>query len=139
MTVFVDSGGWLSAVNKADQYYADGRPYLEGLIRARARILTTDFILDEVLTRLRYDVGYRKAVEFLELARRSNENGVLAIASVTPALWKRAEDFFVLYRDVKLSFTDCTSFALLEARPVDTVFGYDDHFEMMGYILAPKP
>ena len=138
MTVFVDTGGWLSVVNEADKYHEAGRPYFEELIDARARLLTTDFILDEALTRLRYDVGYRKAVQFLELSRHAGSAGVIVLEPISPALWKRAEDIFVQYRDAKLSFTDCTSFGFLEVWPADAVFGYDDHFEMMGHILAPK-
>jgi predicted nucleic acid-binding protein len=139
MTIFVDAGGWLSVVNQADQYHAAGRRYFEHAIESKARLFTTDFVLDEVLTRLRYDVGYRTAVAFLDLARRSSDRNVVFIAPVTAVLWKRAEEFFVRYRDVKLSFTDCTSFALLEATHADIVFGYDSHFEMMGHILMPKP
>ena len=50
-----------------------------------------------------------------------------------------AEGIFLSYKYSSLSFTDCTSFALLQERTVDEVFGYDGHFEMMGHILKPKP
>ena len=42
------------------------------------------------------------------------------------------------YTAARLSFTDCTSFSYLAEQPADEVFGYDAHFEMMGYVLKPK-
>ena len=60
------------------------------------------------------------------------------IERITPEIWQRAEVIFDLYKDPKLSFTDCTSFALLQEMEVGEVFGFDSHFEMMGHVLAPK-
>jgi predicted nucleic acid-binding protein len=62
----------------------------------------------------------------------------LRVHRITEDLWAEAEALFLRYADVRLSFTDCTSFALLSEQAVDEVFGDDAHFEMMGHILQPK-
>lgn len=137
MTVFIDSGGWLSVVVATDRYHEAGKAYFEALIDLRASAVTTDFVLDEVITRLRYDIGHARAAEFLALVDRAAAFGVLRIVRITDDLWNHAEAIFLKYADVCLSFTDCTSFAWLAANPVDEVFGYDSHFEIMGHVLQP--
>lgn len=101
--------------------------------------MTTDFVLDEVITRLRYDVGHAAAADFIALFHTAADAGSLTIHRISPDLWRDAEQIFLQYQQSKLSFTDCTSFALLRRQSVDEVFGYDAHFEMMGHILKPKP
>ncbi len=138
MTVFVDSGGWLSVMVEADRYHAAGTAYFRALLDLHASMVTTDFVLDEVITRLRYDVGHDKAAEFVSLVHRAAETAVLRVYRITEELWAQAEIIFLRYGDVRFSFTDCTSFAWLAANSVDEVFGYDAHFEMMGHILEPR-
>ena len=72
------------------------------------------------------------------MVHAAEAEGDLFVARIDPALWSEAEAIFRRYGDAKLSFTDCTSFAFLRRNPTDEVFGYDSHFEMMGFILQPK-
>jgi predicted nucleic acid-binding protein len=139
LTVFVDAGGWLSVLVPNDRYHRAGARHYRALIAAKASFVTTDFVLDEVITRLRYDVGHTAATDFIALFHAAEDAGTLAIHRITPDLWQEAEQIFLQFRQSKLSFTDCTSFALLRRHPVDEVFSYDAHFEMMGHILKPKP
>lgn len=139
MIVFVDSGGWLSILIESDRFHLPGKAYFEAVIEIGALAVTTDFVLDEVITRLRYDVGHGKAVEFLSLVDRASRSGDLRIVRITEDLWEQAERIFLRHAAARLSFTDCTSFAWLREHRVDEVFGYDSHFEMMGHILQPKP
>lgn len=138
MTVFIDAGGWLSVVMPSDRYHQLGREHFQFLIAQQALLVTTDFVLQEVITRLRYDVGHRTASEFITLVHAALDEGRLSVFRTSSSLWERAEGIFARYHDVVLSFTDCTSFAFLQQHPVDQVFGYDHHFEMMGHILQPK-
>ena len=138
LNTFIDAGGWLSVIVKTDQHHRAGKAYFDALLALAARMVTTDHVLDEVLTRLRYDVGHAQAAQLLTVVHRAVAAGVLEIVYVDPVLWARAETIFLRYRDARLSFTDCTSFALLAERPADEVFGFDGHFEMMGHILQPK-
>jgi len=137
LRVFVDSGGWLSVLIRTDRYHQAGSHYYQQILAQRAILLTSDFVLDEVITRLRYDVGHATAAQFIYLARQAAEQQVLQVLRVNEEIWREAEDLFLEYADVKLSFTDCTSFALIRRYPVDAVFGYDRHFAMLGYALSP--
>jgi predicted nucleic acid-binding protein len=48
------------------------------------------------------------------------------------ALISRRERFFQDF-----SFTDCTSFVLVQQAEVDEVFGFDQHFLMFGFNVKP--
>lgn len=122
----------------ADQHHASAAPYFQALLDSKVRIVTSDHVLDEVVTRLRYDVGHARAAHFLALIRAAVSAGALRVHRISEDVWNEAEAIFLRYGDVRLSFTDCTSFALLRIERVDEVFGFDHHFEMMGHILQPQ-
>jgi uncharacterized protein len=136
--VFIDSGGWLSVLVRTDRHYQVGKSYFDRLLAQRARIWTTSLILDEVITRLRYDVGHAQAAEFIRLVQRSVAAGTLSVSEIDREMWACAEELFLKYSESKLSFTDCTSFALLRVMDADEVFGFHSHFEMMGFPLQPS-
>lgn len=138
MTVFIDAGGWLSVLIESDHRHPAEASYFQALIDTRASTITTDYVLDEVITRLQYDVGHRKAAAFLDLVHEAEASDILVVRRIEESLWKAAESIFLKYADVRLSFTDCTSFALLSQHTADEVFGFDAHFERMGHILQPK-
>ncbi len=49
----------------------------------------------------------------------------------------RAWDLFTRYDDKVLSFTDCTSFALLRERGLTEVFTFDSDFVKVGFVERP--
>ena len=91
MKVFIDSGGWLSVIIESDQYHETGTSYLEALMALGAALETSNFVLDEVITRLRYDVGHAEATELLRLVHEAVNAEALTVRDfrglpVTPYL-----------------------------------------------------
>ena len=51
---------------------------------------------------------------------------------------KKAWEIFVKYRDKTFSFTDCSSFALMERIGITEVFAFDEHFTQYGsFVVLP--
>lgn len=50
---------------------------------------------------------------------------------------KRARDLFFQYRDKDLSFTDCTSVAVMRELRLTTVITTDGHFRQVGFDVLP--
>lgn len=92
-------------------------------------LVTSDYVLDESYTIIRLRAGHAIAVEFGEAVRTSR---VLRIESVTPQILNRAWVIFKTFSDKTFSFTDCTSFALMEELGLSTVFTVDEHFRQYG-------
>lgn len=50
---------------------------------------------------------------------------------------ERAWAIFQRYDDKVLSFTDCTSFAVMERLGINTAFSVDHDFKAVGYLVVP--
>jgi uncharacterized protein len=137
MKTFVDTGGWLAVVVQTDQYHDVGVLHYEALINRRERLFTSDYVLDETVTRIRYDASHSTAVAFLDLIGAAERSGSLHILHVDNMVWRAAESLFRQYHDQDFSFTDCTSFLLAQQADVDEVFGFDHHFLMFGFNVRP--
>lgn len=109
----------------------------EELATKRARLLTSDYVPDETVTRVRQLGGHLRAVTFLDLIREARRSRALALLRIDADAWDAAEDLFRQRDDQALSFTDCTSFVLLQQNPVDEVFAFDEHFTMFGHNVRP--
>ena len=130
--IFVDSGAWIALSNQRDQNYTDAVTIYADLKRQRARFLTTDYVLDETITRLRYDVSHSVAVQFLDFIERAEKIDGLTVTEIDKTLFQEAKRLFRQYDSAKLSFTDCTSFAVCQKHKISETYAFDDHFAMMG-------
>jgi len=53
--VFVDTGGWIAMAVSRDQYHQQAAFYYQGLSRNKVPLLTSNYVLTETYTRIRYD------------------------------------------------------------------------------------
>ncbi len=130
--IFVDSGAWIALSNQRDQNHTDAVTIYADLKRQRARFLTTDYVLDETITRLRYDVSHSVAMQFLDFIERAEKIDGLTVTEIDKTLFQEAKRLFRQYDSAKLSFTDCTSFAACQKHNISETYAFDDHFAMMG-------
>ena len=65
--IFVDTGAWIALLNQRDQYHDDAVVIYNGLKQQKARLLTTDYVIDETVTWLKYRSSHQVAVRFLDL------------------------------------------------------------------------
>ena len=133
---FVDSGAWIALYNRRDQHHADAIGTFRVLEQKRSRFLTTDYVLDETKTRLRYDVNHLAAVAFLDYVQEAQELGIVTVATVDRESFQESEDLFRQYSSEKLSFTDCTSFVVCQKYGVAAACAFDRHFPIMGITLC---
>ena len=130
--IFVDSGAWIALLNQRDQYHDDAVVIYNGLKQQKARLLTTDYVIDETVTWLKYRSSHQVAVQFLDLVESVEKTGVLTVAEIDKILFQEAKKLFRQYDSVQLSFTDCTSFAICQKHNISETYAFDDHFAMMG-------
>jgi hypothetical protein len=124
--IFVDTSAWYAIIDKNDQDHAAAVNKVRILDRS---LLTSNYILDEILTLLKTRLGPSIAIPF---GQKLWNQEVSALVRITEEDETRAWGIFRQYQDKSFSFTDCTSFALMERLDINTVFAFDDHFVQYG-------
>ena len=95
-------------------------------------LVTSDYVIDETLTIIRYRVSHKAAVVFGDSLMDSR---IVTIFAITDNEKLAAWALFKKYSDKELSFTDCSSFALMKKQGVRQAFSFDDHFRQTGFQL----
>ncbi len=135
--IFVDTGAWAALNNKRDRLHSDAAAENKKLLDERCFYITSDYVLDETYTLLLYDTGHKRAVEFGKEIRFLHKKKKIGIVNVTEILLENAWNLFVKYSDKEFSFTDCTSFAIMDQMNIKEVFSFDRHFEQYGFVRFP--
>lgn len=135
--VFVDTGAWIACINPHDQNYQQATSYLVDLRKSNTIMVTSDYIIDETLTWLRYNVSHHAAVNVMNQWKEAEKIKILTVEWITAEMAEQAWEIFRSYRDQKLSFTDCTSFVVCRTRKIANVFGFDRDFNTLGFLLSP--
>ena len=133
--IFVDTGAWIAILNPNDQYHHEAIAIYRNCQQQKIRFLTTDYVIDETVTRLRYDTNHAIAVRFLSQIERLVEENVLIVIEIDNSIFREAITLFCQYDSARLSFTDCTSFVVCKENNISEAFAFDQHFPMMGIAL----
>lgn len=131
--LFVDSSAFIAIVNAGDSWHGKALELLGKIEKGDLefkRIVTSDYVIDETITRLRYSVGYKEAVEW---GRNILVSNVVERINVDEEIFNRAWELFEKYDDKMLSFTDCTSFSIMEKMGIRKVFAFDEDFDKVGF------
>ena len=130
--IFVDTGAWIAISNPKDQHHREAATIYNRIQQQRIYFLTTDYVIDETITRLRYDTNHALSVMFLNRMDLLVETDLLTIAEIDTDVFGKAKALFRQYDSARLSFTDCTSFVVCGEHNVNEAFAFDQHFPMMG-------
>ncbi len=137
---FVDTWGWLVLSNARDPAFDGVAALRRGARDRQSAWVTTDYVLDETITRLFMMAPFALANKFIEGIFEASRLGMLDIEHVTPERFTQAWKLRLRYRDKpKFSFTDLTSFAVMRELGLRRVITGDGHFEQagLGFSLAP--
>jgi len=136
--VFVDTGAWIAVAVKVDSLHRRAALAMKKLISSRHLLVTSDFVLSETLTRIRYDAGHPSAISFLHTFDDAVMGGGITLVRIDDTIFTESRRIFEGYADQDFSFVDCTSFALAKSLGIDTAFAFDHHFSTMGFTVLPQ-
>jgi len=137
--LFVDTWGWLVLVNRRDIHFGEVAQ-LRSVSRG-GEWVTSDYILDETISRLFATYPFPIAHRFMDGLFQASGAGALDIEHVTPERFGEAWRLRAKYKDKpRISFTDLTSFVLMKELGIRRVLTGDAHFEHagMGFERIPK-
>ena len=133
--VFVDTGGWMACADRADPAHSACTAARDTTLEAGRTLITTDFVVDETLTLIRFRLGLAAANAWWQQIDGSPR---LRWERIESERFERARNLFFQYRDKDLSFTDCTSVALMRELNLTTVITTDRHFQQVGFDVLPS-
>jgi len=130
MKLFTDTSAWLALNDKTDQYYSRAVAKSAEIKKHKIELITSEYIIDESITLIRYRVSHHAAVVFGDALFNSS---IVEIIDVKDEDRLKAWEIFKKYEDKELSFTDCTSFAIMEKMKLHKAFTFDEHFKKVGF------
>lgn len=133
---FVDTSALIALADRSDGHHKKAATYLGSIPTTKRKLVTTDYILDETFTRLRFTIGLPGTVRFGEAIMRS---ALYTIVQVDGRVRREAWEWFKRYQDKDFSFTDCTSFVVMRALQLEEAFAFDEHFVQAGFLRVPQP
>ncbi|MGA9641957.1 MAG: PIN domain-containing protein [Terriglobales bacterium] len=128
MSLFVDTSVWYAAADSSDLNNHRSKDILAG----GERLVTTDHVLLETWTLLRWRIHRRAAERFWEGLR----NGTASVAPVGTADLEAAWQIGLAFRDQDFSLVDRTSFAVMQRLGIDRAASFDDDFAVFRF--GPK-
>jgi len=127
--IFLDTSAFLAVENRKDEYHKSALTFRDSLLESKESLITSDYVLDESYTIMRLRAGHKITVEFGETIQST---GLIEIKYMTREILLQAWQIFKNFADKEFSFTDCTSFAVMESLQIKTAFTFDDHFKQYG-------
>ena len=138
--IFFDSWGWIAVADRKDPYHETAKPFYQQYLNGGGIPITTDYILDEVLTVLRRRLTHDVVVRFGEGIFQAVKVQKLCFESIDNTRREKAWELFKKYQDKPdISFTDFTSFVVMSELKIREVFTGDDDFEKvnLGFKTVP--
>jgi len=95
--------------------------------------MTTDFILDELLSLLKSRNQYQKHAM---VWRTLNNRKIVELVHLSKSDIDEAYKIYTRFKDKQWSFTDCTSYHLIHSLRIPFAFSLDQHFRQFGIVTV---
>jgi predicted nucleic acid-binding protein len=126
--IFVDTGAWYALAIASDPDHNAAKSFVASI---NEPLVTSDYVVDELLTLFTRRGQKQRAVEWIQDVLRS---GGTELFRVSDQDFESALQLFEKFHDKVWNFTDCTSFALLQRLEIKTAFSFDHHFHQFGIV-----
>lgn len=130
--IFVDTSGWMAIFDDSDRGHREAQDWSIKMASKFGLILvTTDYIIDETITLFRS----RRLSYFIKpfLEKIFGGNKTIQMEWIAENRFSQARDFLLKHEDKAYSFTDCTSFVVMEELKLTQALASDRHFKQAGF------
>ena len=127
--IFIDTSAFYALMDRSDQHHHQAEKSWHALLEKGFFLTTSNYITVETVALLQNRLGFEAA----NLWYRD----VLGVADV---LWvgerahQMAYELWLSLGRRKMSLVDCVSFITMRSHKIETIFGFDRHFEEQGFI-----
>ncbi|MBI4489064.1 MAG: PIN domain-containing protein [Deltaproteobacteria bacterium] len=133
-SVFLDTGYIISLEATDDQHHSAALEHWRSLAPSLPSLVTTSYVLNEVVTFFNSRNRHPKAVE---VGTRFLNSSSVQLVHVDQTLFYEAWEYFKRHTDKNYSLTDCVSFVVMERLGIRTALAFDRHFVQAGFERLP--
>jgi len=138
--LFVDTWGWLVLADRQTPAFTSAAEVRRAYFEERRALVTTDYVLDETITRLFAARPFTTAKRFVDGILESQKLGQVIIEWITAQRFRGAYDLRLRFRDKpRVSFTDLTSLIVMRELGIRDVLTADAHFNQAGFGFRTLP
>ena len=127
----------IALVYGRDRAHVAVSAHLRAVAAAGDRLITSEPIIAETVTRLRYDAGLPRVSAFQEVLQRAVSQNLVSIRESSVELRRSAFAVLDQYRNLRLSYAAAVGAMVAREGCADAGFGLDNDFRVMGFSLEP--
>jgi len=127
--VFVDTSAYYAFLDRTDTSHTSAQVIFPKLLSDGSELFTTNFVLAETHALLLNRIGRDAAMRFLDTFFQST----MILVRVTEADETIAREILRATGDKEYSYTDATSFAVMDRLHIKEALTFDHHFAQHGY------
>lgn len=131
MKIFFDTSSFIALQIPSDSKHQQVLDKYQEYKKERARFFTSDYILDELYTRLVYDFGKEITSRTIKIINQAVERHEMTVFRIDEAISKKAQNVIIKYAEHRISFTDATTFILYRNFLLDKIFTLEGGFKKM--------
>ena len=132
-SIFIDTWGWLTFFDNKEQFHKEVKSCLKSFTDINKHLVTSDYIFDETNTILFRRLPFSKALKAQNEILKLIKHNYIDFIRIEKTIFEKANELRKKYKDKPdISFTDLTSFAIMEFLNIKNVLTYDKHFEIVG-------
>lgn len=135
--IFVDTSAWISYMLSKEAKHETIMNALHAEIHAGSAICTSNYVVDETVTRLRYDTNWHITELFISHLTKSIRAKSLTELWIDEQTEAEAYTYLAKFREHTLSMTDATTIALAKRWKIDAIMTLDTDFVKIGLSVLP--
>jgi uncharacterized protein len=133
--VFIDTSGFFALLVAEDPAYELAADWFDFQFKNNTMAFTSDQVMAEAATLFKARGYLHMAKDLFAMFEQTNW---LKVEWINTERFAASKDFFLHYQDKNYSFTDCTSFVLMEELGLRQALTTDHHFRQAGFVPLLK-
>lgn len=131
MKAFFDTSFFIALFIRQEKYHPKVTGKYQDYKKQRALLFTSDYILDELFTRIAYDFGGNTLEKIIKTIQKTITAEELRILRIDERIFQKAIIVMQKFSDKKISFTDATTYILMKDFALDEIATLDSDFKRM--------
>jgi predicted nucleic acid-binding protein len=131
--LFIDTGAFVAYHNKDDKNHEKATEIFKDIAKDKfyTKLITSDYIIDEAVTTCRVRTKRHDLSVLLGETILNSES--ISTIKINEYIFSAAWELYKKYKDVDLSFTDCTIVIIMNLYDINQIFSFDEHFDVFKF------